>query len=258
MKPSIQTAPAADGHAASDTVCVWHYPLDADTTGDAALLDAQERARAARFRFELHRRRFVTGRVALRRILAQHLDCDPGSLRFGYGPYGKPSLIHPAAGAALSFSASNSGALGAVAVARGGELGLDIEALRTHDDLELIARDAFAAEERAWLAALPPAEQTAGFYALWTGKEAYLKGKGIGLSAALDDFALALDAQWQPYLLRSALDRDDPQHWRLRRIDLLPGYSACLAEHGGARALRVRPWPLPPSGGSAAMDERSA
>lgn len=235
----------AQADASHDAVCVWHYPLDVDGDATAAcadLLDAEERARAGRFRFEIHRRRFVAGRGTLRRILARHAGCDPRSLRFSYGDYGKPSLAYPDDGGRLQFSVSNSGGLGAVAVARGGELGLDIEELRPNADHELIAQRAFAAEERAWLSALPEAQRLAGFYALWTCKEAYLKGRGVGLSAALDRFAVALDAEWAPRLLWSGLDGDDPQRWSFSRMALLPGYSACLAVAGCGRGIQVRPW----------------
>jgi len=58
----------------------------------SALLSTDERDRAERFVFDRDRRHFVVCRGALRVALGAYLQCDPMSVRFQYGPYGKPSL----------------------------------------------------------------------------------------------------------------------------------------------------------------------
>jgi len=61
---------------APGTVELWLWRLDAGAAEAAALaavLDAEERARAARFVFPLHGRRFVAGRARLRLTLAGYL-----------------------------------------------------------------------------------------------------------------------------------------------------------------------------------------
>jgi 4'-phosphopantetheinyl transferase len=160
-------------------VRVLHFPLDAGARTVVqllALLDDEERRRAERFRFAEHRRRFIVRRGMLRLILASHAGTPPGEVRFANGAHGKPCLAAPEAARALGFSASSSQALGAVALAQGRTLGLDIERLRPDRDHELIARQ-FTEEEAAELANLGPQARVAGFFSLWTCKEAYLKGK---------------------------------------------------------------------------------
>src|SRR3546814_4095124 len=78
-----------------EQVDLWTFSLDAEAAPagrDAALLSADEAARAARFRRELDRRRFIAGRAGLRRILAAYGQADPAGLAFSYGPSGKPEL----------------------------------------------------------------------------------------------------------------------------------------------------------------------
>lgn len=249
-------SPVIGPDALRDGIHIWYYPLDrgrVETEAYAGLLDAAERARAERFRFVVHRRRFVVGRGTLRRILGHYAGCDPRQLRFAHGDHGKPYLAGPDGVDCLRFSVSNSGGVGAVAVARSGELGLDIEALRPNVDHELIAQREFAAEEKAWLFAQPDTRRLAAFYELWTCKEAYLKGKGVGLHAALNRFSMSLDGPGAPRLLWSELNIADAQRWTFDRVTTLPGYLACLAAEGyrcdaDDRALSARPWP----GGSAA------
>ena len=77
---------------------VWTLPLDpapAEAAALAALLAPDEAARAARFRFERHRRRYAVGRGALRTLLGRYLDRPPRSVAFRYGPNDKPYVVKP-------------------------------------------------------------------------------------------------------------------------------------------------------------------
>src|SRR5215218_7629039 len=71
-------------------------------------LEEQELQRASRFHFEKHRRHFVVGRGVLRQLLAQYLDTKPETLRFSYGPYGKPALTGEHENSRLRFNMSHS------------------------------------------------------------------------------------------------------------------------------------------------------
>src|SRR5262245_5794616 len=62
------------------------------------LLSDDERARAARFRFDKDRRRFIAGRGLLREVLGWVLRAEAGALVFGYTGRGKPVLAAPASG----------------------------------------------------------------------------------------------------------------------------------------------------------------
>jgi 4'-phosphopantetheinyl transferase len=224
-------------------VQVRHFILDVDADTEAALvrmLDDEERRRAERFRFEEHRRRFVVRRGMLRLVLSRHTGTGPEMLRFARGAGDKPALAGPE-GNMLKFSASSSGGLGAVAVARDRELGLDLEQIRPNGDHNLIASSEFSAEESDWLRQLPEAKRLVAFYQLWTCKEAYLKGKGVGLTVPLNDFAISL-SQEAPRLAWSKLDSSDPERWSLQPLSIEPGFVACLATEGGCRAVRSKRW----------------
>lgn len=75
-----------------DEVHVWRASLDdpEPVGGWLPLLSADERLRAERFRFERDRRRFATGRARLRAILGRYLGAHPSTIRFVYGPRGRP------------------------------------------------------------------------------------------------------------------------------------------------------------------------
>jgi 4'-phosphopantetheinyl transferase len=156
----------------------------------AAVLDDHERARAARFRFECHRRPYVAAHALLRHMLAQCAGRPPEAWRFAATPHGKPEIIDPPDGAPLRFSLTHSDHMVAVAVTRAAEIGIDLEPLdrRLEDGPELAERF-FATEEVRALRALPAEERAERFIRLWTLKEAFLKATGMGLAMPLDSFA---------------------------------------------------------------------
>jgi len=210
---------------------------DTDLSGGFALLDAEEQARAQRFRFPEHRRRFIVAHAAVRCILARHLDIGPAAIGFSRNAHGKPFLT----GADVPvFSMSHSHEMALCAVAVDGELGVDIEHCRSlqHDDL---ARRFFAADEVAALAALPADRRADGFFACWSRKEAYIKAKGLGLSLPLDAFAVSIDANTALRYSRHA--PDDTARCRLWDVPVASGYRAALAYCGNAYAEFVcRDW----------------
>jgi 4'-phosphopantetheinyl transferase len=163
--------------------------LDAvcDEAADFALLDDGERARAARFVLRRDAARYIAGHAAVRRALGAIADVDPAAWRWTTGPQGKPQLQPPGTGEAMPtapaphFNLSHSGAQGLLAWSWTQELGVDLEVHRPLPDLEALARSCFTPEERAAVAACPPAQREAAFFAVWTRKEAVLKALGWGL-----------------------------------------------------------------------------
>lgn len=167
----------------------WLVDLDAGPQGEgAATLDTAERARAERFVFERDRRRYVAAHVALRRLIGAHTQRAPEGLRFHAGRFGKPHL-HDDPGCA--FSLSHSGHLALIALADAGEpgeIGVDLERIRTVPDADALAAEHFTPAERASLAGLSDAHRDQRFLCAWTRKEACLKAVGCGLSVRPDSF----------------------------------------------------------------------
>jgi 4'-phosphopantetheinyl transferase len=215
---------------AARSVDVWRILLThPELAHDAAgILSDDERDRAARFRFERDRSRFVAAHIALRRVLATALDADPASIVFGSGMHGKPFVAVPSS--SLEFNLSHSGDYALLALATGRPVGVDIERIADleHDS---VARQFFSAAEAAKLHGVDGGRKAAAFAACWTRKEAYLKASGAGVTAGLDHFDVALLPDEPVQLLA---DRRDPDagRWKLVNLDAPDGYAAALVAEG--------------------------
>jgi 4'-phosphopantetheinyl transferase len=228
---------AADGWAAQvgrvelrpDEVHVWRVDIgERGSSGSMAALSEAERVRAARFRFDADRARFVASHAALRGILASYLDAAPASLEFGEGTHGKPFLAAPADGRSLRFSLSHSGEIALVALSLGREVGVDVERVRPLDDLDGFVARYLSPLEREALARVTAGDRLRAFFETWTLKEAYLKACGDGLLRELDAFDVTVgDAQ--PRLLAVRDRPGDEGRWGLRRLAPRGGYTAALA-----------------------------
>lgn len=211
----------------------------------ASLLDDDERARGNRFHAAPDRLRHVVSRGVLRSLAANYLDVDARTLRFELGAFGKPRGASIAS-ADLGFNVSHSGDVVLLVFARNGDVGVDVEHWNTRlDDIERarLAQSVFSVEECEVLRMLPFAERERAFYAIWSRKEAYLKGTGAGISAGLAHFDVSANDD-----ARLIADRSCPANidrWGLHDIDVGVGYSAALAATLPHR--RVEHWVADPS-----------
>lgn len=170
-----------------------------DIPAQAAMLDAGERARAASFRHARDRHRFIVRRAWVRRLLADALFCAPADIAFGHNTCGKP-LVQ--AGGDLRFSVSHSDGLGLCVIARGIEVGCDLERQNPALADPKIAKSLFAAGEWRELQSLPEEQWIEGFFNCWTRKEAFVKAIGQGLSYPLDTFEVSLSPGATPAFVR--------------------------------------------------------
>jgi len=183
------------------------------------LLDEREQERAARFRFEVDRERFIIAHGLLRTLLGEQLGEHPGELHIARGPYGKPYI----AGSDLRFNLSDTKDALLIAITRGQEIGADIETMaRTVDHIAVgehyfTPEEIFAIREAGSFATLSSgtvdpvlrrqrlrkafggarslgeggsgrplgaADESAAkrrFLEFWTRKEAVLKASGVGI-----------------------------------------------------------------------------
>lgn len=208
-------------------VTVWRCDLD---RGVASLdtLDEAERARAAAFVFEHHRRRYIASHCFLRAVLASALNASPAGLRFAATEHRKPFLVdHPT----LAFNMSHADGIAYVAIGSAGEIGVDVELHHSMTDLLGVARLVFAPSEVADVGAAAGEEQVAKFLRCWTRKEAYVKALGVGLGAELTSITVG----------SAAIDVEVPP---LRGISDVPFYVRSLstsASEYAAIAATVRP-----------------
>ena len=197
-----QSATGWAGRPAS-LVDVWRVRLDEAKVPPPT---AGESAGAARFHSPEHASRYLKAHGALRAILGRYTS---GPLEFALGERGKPYLPHAPE---VCFNLSHSHEMALVAVARGREVGVDVEKLRPLPRFADIAERFFPPTE------LPPADE-ADFYRRWTRIEAVLKACGVGL------YGMGTHPEGE---------------WTIEEIDAGEGFAAAVAAEGSGVAVALR------------------
>jgi 4'-phosphopantetheinyl transferase len=150
------------------------------------LLSEEEHARWQKFRFERHRREYLTTRALVRTALSHHLPAAPEDWRFELNAYGKPRIT-PECG--LHFNLSNTPGLVVCLIAQGTEVGVDLESSEQAEKIVELAPQVFSTLELAQLEELRGEAKLDRALSLWTLKEAYIKARGLGLSLPLKKFS---------------------------------------------------------------------
>ena len=224
---------------------VWTARLVDDhhaTTDLLRILSQAERAQAAQFSFERDRTRFIQAHGSVRQILANYSDADAATLTFAHNRHGKPYLVPPANGPDLQFSLSHSGDCCMLAVRLDHSIGIDVERVRDLPRATDIAHSYFTPAESKLLAALQGTAQRDAFFALWTHKEATVKGLGTTLAANLGRLEFDLDPVGGLRLLAWDGDQSVAQDWSVLRLDPAPGYVAAVASMHPIRSLTLQNW----------------
>jgi len=214
-------------------VSLWSIALaqpDDTVARLAALLNAEEQARAQRFYFARDQRRYTVGRAMLRLILSQHGAGDPAALAFTYNQWGKPAL---ASRAPVAFNLSHTGDQALCAVTAGAAVGVDLEEMRELA-YQQMAATVFSPLEQATLQRLPAAHLPLGFFNGWTRKEAYIKAHGQGFSMPLADFDVTLAPDEPVRLLATRPDPAEATRWSLYgwRVGEAQVAALAVAGHG--------------------------
>jgi 4'-phosphopantetheinyl transferase len=225
------------------TVDVWRAHLvsrPGELCRIARCLDDAEQQRAARFRFQRDRDRFLASRGLLRHILASYLNTPPERIRFGYAREGKPFLLeHPD----VHFNLSHAEDVLVVGVARGRVLGLDVERMFSEAVMEEVSAAVLSNPERGLLEGLNAGERREWFVRLWTRKEAYIKADGRGMSLRL----AGIDVSTCPNHVRLIGNAPDDwrvsQRWAVRELAVGSGYAAALVAEGLDWQVAYLDWP---------------
>jgi 4'-phosphopantetheinyl transferase len=177
------------------------------------VLSDHERRQHGEFLFEKDRRRYLTTRSLVRYVLSRYVPIPPAAWRFDATAFGRPFIVnsHPDV-SAMTFSISHSDRVVVLGLARGCQLGIDVEDLHRNVPVA-IAGSVFSAAEVRQLHALPPAGQPHRFLDFWTLKESYIKARGKGLSLPLDKFSFELTGKRQLQVCFDASLNDSPDHW---------------------------------------------
>ncbi len=231
--------PPAELPALQSNIHVWAVRLDdasVDLDRAGVLISPDERDRAARFKFERDRRRYLIAHVALHEILHRYLPIVPVGLSFDLGANGKPKLPHALASNGVEFNLSHSNEMALLAVCHGREVGVDIEYVKEQFEFQEVAERFFTAKEVAAIRGLPPNLQRQAFFKCWTSKEAFLKAKGTGLSGALDEVEISLATDQRVRIDASVAG------WSLTELNPVDGYQAALVIDGEPLPIHCYQW----------------
>ncbi len=227
---------------ALNTVDVWRASLQVSHRKLEQFsnhLTREEKKQGTRFIKDKDKKYFTVARGVLRWILGQYLSIPPKDIKFYYGEYGKPYLSKAGQNHLLQFNLSHAGDMIVCAVTQGQPIGVDIECIQAQVDYETITKRFFSSNEFEALLALPPNERQAGFFRLWTRKEAFVKAIGKGLSFPFRDFSVTLDQEKGKILhIRNSTQRANK--WSLIPFMPAAGYIGALAVAKKPIRLRFR------------------
>jgi len=178
------------------------------------VLAPEEEQRRQQFFFPRDRHQHLVTRALVRTTLSRYAPVDPGAWRFRTNRSGRPEIVRTAGVPPLRFNVSHAPGLVALGVALETDIGVDVENTERRGQTREVAERFFSTAEAEALGELPPEEQRARFFDLWTLKESYVKARGMGLSIPLEQFSFHLEPG-QP--IRISFDsrlEDDPDAWQ--------------------------------------------
>lgn len=160
---------------------------------DSLLLTEQEWLRAARRAVPSDRIRFKLARTLVRSVLSHYCPTvAPLDWEFRTSGHGKPEISDPCLTRPVYFNVSHARQRLVMAVSHWPAIGVDVEWADPARDVEGIASRYFTQDELFFLGDLAPASRLAGFYTLWTLKEAFSKSRGLALVPSLRDVSFRM------------------------------------------------------------------
>jgi len=231
-------------------VRVWHARTS-DAWTDAArvarALDAltpPDRARYERYRRDVDREMFLLGRSMARALVGRALGVAPDRWTWQEGRHGRPEIA--GGGHGLSFNLAHSAGVVVCALARGCEVGADVEHRMRPATDPLMVRRFCSPAEIADIERHGPARWRDQFLKYWTLKEAYLKARGLGIAVCLADISFTLDeAGARVAFLNSLAGTDTNWAFELTEYGASHFVAAAAPAPGGASPVfAVEPLPV--------------
>ncbi len=177
------------------------------------LLTPEERQQEQRFYFEKDRHQYLVTRALTRTVLSEYAPVAPRDWRFRKLEHGRPQIVNAEAGD-LVFNLSHSAGLIALAITRGGQLGVDTENIVEREPPLDIANRYFSPRETTDLQSLPREVQLGRFFHYWTLKESYIKARSKGLAIPLDQFTFTFADEHSVAISFDKRLEDRPERWR--------------------------------------------
>lgn len=207
---------------------VWQLSVFDNSQDESiwGLLDPAERERAASFRFETDRWRYVMAHGSLRRVLGGYLGRDPRMVTLGRSVNGKPVLGGGASRmSGLGFSLSHDHDLVLIAVARFASVGVDVQSEAVAGRIEVMAETVLSSHEQALLRGTSRLGDRSTLLQIWARKEAMVKATGTGLGGWPKRGELIGDS---PVSVKAS-GRLFPMPLRVYDVEVGSGYEAAVA-----------------------------
>lgn len=209
-------------HIQPHQVHVWRNTFSDDQYDEMRiihLLDEIEQERAKRFRFDIHRMRYVSTHYWLRNILSYYLQCEAKDIHFIKSSHGKPHIRFPIT--SLQFNLSHSENESICAIHSCHPLGIDIQQIKPTFN-KILAQRYLTAQEYKILMACDNNIMNNAFYFFWAAKEAVIKAEGAGLLMQLKSFSIQLHESKQKVMGQDRV-------WQLISAEEPQGFKTALA-----------------------------
>lgn len=224
------------------TIHVWSFSLDGSPSfveQCRSWLSEEERGREGRFARQDDQLRYVLAHGSIRAVLARYAGLDPSSVTFQIGATGKPALAETNNGRhRVHFNLSHSHGRMLIAVARGQDVGADLEQIRDKVEVAKLAERFYAPLERDRVAGATGLEQAKRFYRYWVAKEAVLKGQAVGLRSLQQCEILDSNAasRAEVHLLEGATMQPG---WTVHWLECGPEWAGAVSAHGSDWSIRT-------------------
>jgi 4'-phosphopantetheinyl transferase len=236
--------PPANLPLADNEIHVWAASLavsPADLARFATFLSSDETERAGKFKFDRHRNRFIAGRGILRELLGRYLKTNPAQIDFSYAERGKPGLTKPFASAKLHFNLAHSENLALLAITSRAPVGVDVEHIRSINNVEDLVARFFSTRENELFQKLSAEEKPRAFFNLWTRKEALLKATGEGIGQSLKKVEVSFLSGESARLLDIVGEPNKASAWTLQELSPAKEFIGAIAiQAQGVRVLTMR------------------
>lgn len=211
------------------------------------ILSEDEIEKYDRFHLPADRHLYLVSHALTRIVLSNYLDLDPGEWNFICNEFGRPEIHSSFGFPSLRFNLSHTQGLVSCLVVLSIDAGVDIENHTRFNGLDTLPQDVFSSSEFSCLNGLPEEEKKDRFFTYWTLKEAFLKGRGLGLAFPLNQISFHLkigetiSVSFDPDFQGNALD------WQFAHFRPTSSHSLAVALcRGNKNDLKIKFWEVLP------------
>ena len=220
-------------------VHLWKYdlkkvPIDLSSATD--YLSADEQYRANAFKQETDKRRYILVHLFVRDVLSKYTSTSKKDIKFSVGRNKKPFLIQNVNDPPVYFNLSYRGDQALLGISNNDCLGVDIEKIRTIDNIDSFLEDYFSRKEIGEIQNITDdLEKLFLVFRFWTMKESVIKALAIGFNQTLPQYDLSC------FLAQTAFspDFDSANIWQIHEIKVNENYKAAIAIKSNSIELSI-------------------